>query len=42
MTKYGEGLAIEIVKAVNNGEIKEPLTVKKVKELCEIKNFKYS
>lgn len=40
MSKYGEGLAKEIVKAVNNGEIQEPLTQEKVKELCKAKNYK--
>ena len=40
MSKYGEGLAKEIVKAVNNGEIQEPLTRKKVKELCKKKDYK--
>lgn len=42
MTKYGEGLAKEIVKAVNNGEIQEPLTKKEVEKLCEKNNFQYS
>lgn len=41
MAKYGEGLAKEIVKAINNGEITEPLTRKKVEELCMLKNYDY-
>jgi hypothetical protein len=35
MAKYSEGLGYEIIKAVNNGEIIEPITSKKVKEFCE-------
>ena len=42
MTKYGEGLAKEIVKAVNRGEIIEPITKAKVNQLCEKKKFNYS
>ncbi|MBS6025745.1 MAG: HNH endonuclease [Paeniclostridium sordellii] len=37
MAKYGEGLAKEIVKAVNNGEMKEPITIEKIKKLCNDK-----
>ncbi|WPC42385.1 HNH endonuclease [Clostridium sp. JS66] len=39
MVKHGEGLGYEIVKAVNNGEIIEPITAEKVTELCKIKKF---
>lgn len=42
MVKYGEGLAKEIVKAVNNGEINEPLTKEKVEKLCDLKNYDYT
>lgn len=35
MAKHGEGLGAEIVKAVNNGEIIEPITINKVKEYCQ-------
>lgn len=35
MKKYGEGLGLEIVKAVNSGEIEEPITFEKVKAFCE-------
>jgi hypothetical protein len=35
MAKHGdEGLGIEIVKAVRNGDIKEPVTYEKVKAYC--------
>lgn len=37
MAKYGEGLAKEIVKAVNDGEMKEPITIEKIKKLCNDK-----
>lgn len=39
MPKHGEGLGYEIVKAVNNGEILEPITAGKVMELCKRKEF---
>lgn len=39
MAKHGEGLGYEIVKAVNNGEIKEPITFKKVKDFCKSKGL---
>lgn len=42
MAKHGEGLAKEIVKAVNRGEIIEPITTDKVNQLCEKKKFEYS
>jgi len=34
MTKYEEGLGLEIVKAVNNGDIIEPITYEKVTNFC--------
>jgi len=34
MVKYGEGLGNEVVKAVLNGEIIEPITYEKVKKYC--------
>jgi 5-methylcytosine-specific restriction endonuclease McrA len=34
MVKYGKGLGFEIVKAVINGEIIEPITFDKVREFC--------
>ena len=40
MTKHGEGLGLEIVKGVNRGLIKEPLTTKKVKEFCKRQGIK--
>ncbi len=39
MAKHGKGLAKEIVKAVNNGEIKEPLTREKIVKFCKMKNY---
>lgn len=39
MPKYGEGLGYEIVKAVNFGEIKEPITYNKIKDFCKKKGF---
>lgn len=42
MAKHGEGLAKEIVKAVSNGEIQEPITRKKVEKLCKLKRFNYA
>ncbi|SEW31459.1 hypothetical protein [[Clostridium] fimetarium] len=42
MSKYGEGLGIELVKAVNKGELLEPVTTKKIREYCEVKNWKPS
>lgn len=40
MAKHGaEGLGYEIVKAVINGEIKEPLTYEKIKKYCNIKGI---
>jgi len=39
MTKHGEGLSYEIVKAVNNGEITEPITTKKVRDFCKKKGL---
>lgn len=35
MKRYGEGLGLEIVKGVNKGLIKEPITFEKVKQFCE-------
>jgi len=35
MAKHGDGLGHEIVKAVINGEIIEPITFSKVKEFCD-------
>lgn len=35
MAKHGDGLGYEIVKAVINGEIIEPITFKKVKAFCD-------
>lgn len=35
MVKHGEGLGYEIVKAVLNGDIIEPITFQKVKDYCE-------
>ncbi|MED1646024.1 HNH endonuclease [Brevibacillus agri] len=34
MVKHGEGLGFEIVKAVINGEIIEPITFQKVRDFC--------
>lgn len=34
MSKYGEGLAREIIKAVNRGDIIEPITYKKIEQFC--------
>lgn len=42
MAKHGDGLAKEIVKAVNIGEIIEPITKNNVNKLCENKKFNYS
>ena len=42
MSKYGKGLGKEIVEGVKKGEIKEPLTIKKIKEFCEMKGWKPS
>lgn len=42
MDKRGRGLGYEIVKAVNNGEIVEPITYEKVKELCKRNDPNYS
>lgn len=42
MVKYGEALANEIVKDVNNGEKNEALTKEKVEKLCELKNYDYT
>lgn len=39
MAKHGEGLGYEIVKAVNSGDIIEPITADKVMELCREKGF---
>ncbi|WP_340392868.1 HNH endonuclease signature motif containing protein [Paenibacillus sp. FSL E2-0190] len=42
MAKHGDGLGIEIVKAVINGEIIEPITFQKVKEFCDKKGIQAS
>lgn len=42
MAKHGEGLGYEIVKAVNNGEIIEPITYKKVRTFCESNGLNYT
>lgn len=42
MAKHGEGLGYEIVKAVHNGEIEEPITFHKVKSFCSQKGLNVS
>jgi hypothetical protein len=42
MSKYGEGLGIEVVNAIKSGELKEPITTKSIRELCEIRAWKPS
>ena len=39
MAKYGRGFGIELVEAVKNGEISEPITRKSLDELCQIRGF---
>lgn len=39
MAKYGDGLARELVRAVNQGKLKEPLTIQKVRDFVKSKGW---
>ena len=39
MAKHGDGLACEIVRAVNQGKLKEPLTTQKVRNFAKSKGW---
>ena len=42
MSKYGKGLAREIVDAVSTGELKEPLTTQIIEKFCENRGWSVS
>ena len=39
MAKYGDGLARELVGAVNQGKLKQPLTIQKVRGFVKSKKW---
>lgn len=42
MSKFGDGLGIEVVHAIKSGELREPITTKSIRDYCEIKKWKPS
>jgi len=38
-SKYGEGLREEIIKAINNGELIEPISTQMIKQFCKSRGW---
>ena len=38
-SRYGEGLGKEIIKAINNGELIEPISTQMIKQFCKSKGW---